>query len=201
MTAANIDRDWEERYREGTTPWDSGIPSKELQRVLAEQGISAGRALELGCGTGTNAVYLAQQGFDVTAVDCAALALERAHEKAAAAGVTVNWIEADVQNFGADLEPFEFVFDRGCYHCCRRVDLPGYLATLQNVTRSGSRYLSLCGNANEQTEGQGPPRVTEDEIRTELGGLFEIDQIREFHFEDPGGVAGPLGWSVLMTRR
>jgi methyl halide transferase len=201
MTAANIDRDWEERYREGTTPWDSGIPSQELQRVLKEEGISPCRSLELGSGTGTNAVFLAQQGFDVTAVDCASLALQRARDKAAVAGVNVIWIEADVQNFGAGLPPFDFVFDRGCYHCCRRVDLPGYLMTLQNVTRPGSRYLSLCGNANEQSEGQGPPRVTEEEIRAELGGLFEIDHIREFHFEDPGGVAGPLGWSVLMTRK
>lgn len=201
MTAANVDRDWEDRYREGTTPWDSGLASKELQRVLAEQGISAGRALELGCGTGTNAVFLAQQGFEVTAVDCASLALERARKRAEAAGVSVQWIEADVQNFGAGLEPFDFVFDRGCYHCCRRVDLPGYLTTLQNVTRPGTRYLSLCGNANEQTEGQGPPRVSEEEIRAELGGLFEIDQLRAFHFEDPGEVEGPLGWSVLMTRK
>jgi methyl halide transferase len=201
MTTANVDRDWEDKYREGNTPWDSGVASKELQRVLSEQGISACRALELGCGTGTNAVFLAGQGFDVTAVDCSSLALESAQQKATAAAVSVNWLEADVQNFGADLEPFEFVFDRGCYHCCRRVDLPGYLQTLENVTAPGTRYLSLCGNANEQTEGQGPPRVTEEEIRNELGGSFEINQIREFRFEDPGGVPGPLGWSVLMTRR
>ena len=98
MTAANIDRDWEERYREGTTPWDSGLPSKELQRILTEQEISDGRALELGCGTGTNAVFLAEQGFDVTAVDCASLALERARTKADDAGVRVRWVEVDVQN-------------------------------------------------------------------------------------------------------
>jgi methyl halide transferase len=201
MTAANIDRDWEDKYREGNTPWDSGLASKELQRALSEHSIAPGRALELGCGTGTNAVFLAQQGFDVTAVDCSSLALEQAREKAVDAGVRVNWIEADVQNFGAGLQPFEFVFDRGCYHCCRRVDLLGYLQTLENVTAPGTRYLSLCGNANEQTEGQGPPRVTEQEIRDELGGLFAIDPIREFRFEDPGGVEGPLGWSVLMTRK
>lgn len=201
MTAANVDRDWDDRYRAGTTPWDSGVPSKELQRVLQEEGISACRALEVGCGTGTNAVYLAQKGFDVTAVDCVTLALDQARQKAADAGVSVNWIEADVQNFGAGEEPFKFIFDRGCYHCCRRVDLPGYLKTLENVTRPGTRYLSLCGNANEQTEGQGPPRVSEDEIRAELGGLFEFDQIREFRFEDSGGAEGPLAWSVLMTRR
>jgi len=199
MATADIDRDWDERYLQGETPWDSGIPSRELQRVLSEHRIASGRALELGCGSGTNAVFLAEQGFDVTAVDCSPTALARARALADQKGITVHWIEADVQNFGADLEPFDFVFDRGCYHCCRRVDLEGYLATLANVTRPGSRYLSLTGNANEQSE-EGPPRVAEEKIRTELGRLFHIDQIRPFHFEDAGGVQGPLGWSVLMTR-
>lgn len=200
MTAADTDRDWTAKYRDGDTPWDSGLASQELIRVLAENGITGGRALELGCGTGTNAVYLAQHGFDVTAVDCTPLALDQARLKARDAGVDIRWIEGDVQRFGADLEPVDLVFDRGCYHCCRRVDLAGYLETLKNVTRPGSRYLSLAGNANEQTE-HGPPRVTEAEIRRELGELFEVDAVREFRFEDPGSVEGPLGWSVLMTRR
>jgi hypothetical protein len=99
------------------------------------------------------------------------------------------------------LEPFDFVFDRGCYHCARRANLDGFLATLRRVSRSGAKYLLLAGNANEQTDSPGPPRVHEDEIRAELGGLFDVDWIRPFRFEDPGGVEGPLGWSCLLTRR
>lgn len=200
MTTANTDRDWNAKYRDADTPWDSGLASKELARVLRELNIVPSRAMELGCGTGTNAVFLAQQGFDVTAVDCSPLALNQARQKATDVGVAVEFILADVERFGAGMEPFDFVFDRGVYHCCRRVDLPGYIATLEHVTRPGTRYLSLAGNANEQTE-HGPPRVTEAEIRAELGGLFEIDMLRAFHFEDAGGVRGPLGWSTLMTRK
>src|SRR5262245_4924543 len=59
---------WENHYRE-RPPWDTGRVSPELQRRLAQFPIPRGRAIELGCGTGTNAVWLAQQGFDVTAVD------------------------------------------------------------------------------------------------------------------------------------
>ena len=110
---ANTDRDWDQRYREGETPWDSGLASQELQRVLQEREIQPCRVLELGCGTGTNAVYLAEQAFDVTAVDCAALALGQARARAAEIRVEVNWVQADVQHFGAELEPFPFVFDRG----------------------------------------------------------------------------------------
>jgi SAM-dependent methyltransferase len=196
---ANTDRDWDARYRTGDTPWDSGLPSRELRRVLEERGLVPCRTLELGCGSGTNAVFLAQRGFRVTAVDCSALALERARQQAADADVSVEWIEGDVQHFGNGQEPFDFVFDRGCYHCCRRVDLRGYLATLRNVTRPGSLLLCLAGNANEQTEG--PPRVTEQQLRDELGGLFDVEFLREFRFQDPGGIDGPLGWSCLLIRR
>lgn len=196
MASANVDRDWQAKYQAGDTPWDSGLESRELQRVLAEQSIAPCRGIDLGCGTGTNAVFLASRGFEMIGVDCAPLALEQARRKARDANVDVHWIEADVQHFGAGLQPFDFVFDRGCFHCCRRVDLEGYRATLRNVTRPGSQCLVLAGNANEQTES-GPPRATEAEIRSELGDLIDFVFIREFRFQDAGGVDGPLGWSCF----
>lgn len=197
---ANVDRNWNERYETGDTPWDSGIPSREMLRVVADHDVGPCRALELGCGSGTNAVALAARGFEVTAVDCAPRALALARNKAAASGVRVHWIEGDVVNFGEGQEPFDFVFDRGCYHCCRLVDCQGYLQTLRNVTRPGSRVLILAGNANEQSE-HGPPRVTESEIREDFAGGWRIVAIREFRFEDAGGVDGPLGWSILLERQ
>lgn len=199
ITSHNLDRDWNARYAAGELPWDSGLPSRELANVLQEYEIPPGRALELGCGTGTNAIWLAQLGFDVTAVDVAPNALRIARDKATTAGVAVTWIEADAQNFGSGREPFDFVFDRGCYHCCRRTDLQGYVHTLKNVTHIGTKFLCLCGNIGEQSDS-GIPRVAEDEIRRELGWLFEFVHLRSFHFEDAGGAQGPLGWSVLMVR-
>lgn len=191
---------WDNRYATANTPWDSGLTSKELRRVLDELQLSSGRALELGCGSGTNAVYLAQRGFDVTAVDFAPLAIERAQKLAAAHGVTVTWQCHDVCNFTAPNAPYDFLFDRGCYHCARRVDLAGYLQTLEHATAVGSRYLVLTGNANEKRE-PGPPTLHEHEIRGELGGLFDVEWIRPFHFEDAGEVQGPLGWSCLLRRK
>jgi SAM-dependent methyltransferase len=199
MAEAKIDRDWDEKYATGDTPWDSGLASRAMLRVIGERQIVPARALELGCGTGTNAIALAQLGFDVTAVDCSARALELARAKAAQAGARVEWVEADVQNFGAHLPPFDFVFDRGCYHCCRRVDLAGYLQTLRNVTRPGSKILILAGNANEQS-AEGPPRVSENEVRSDFREFDELVLLREFHFEDAGGGVGPLGWTILIER-
>jgi SAM-dependent methyltransferase len=72
---------WNQRYEKGDTPWDTGQPSSELQRVVAELALRPCRALELGCGTGANAVWLAQQGFDVTALDLSNWAVERARQR------------------------------------------------------------------------------------------------------------------------
>ena len=78
---------WEEMYQAGTPPWDTGRPSSELIRVVQAKKIGPCRAIELGCGTGTNVVWLAQRGFDVTGVDLAPLAIQRANRRAAEAGV------------------------------------------------------------------------------------------------------------------
>jgi SAM-dependent methyltransferase len=191
--------DWNERYVAGQTPWDSGKPSKELARVLDGEKIQPCRAVELGCGTGTNSVYLASREFDVTGLDCSVTALEQAREKAKDAKVDVKFLEADLCRFHLDLEPFDFIFDRGCYHSVRRLDIAGFLQTLKRLSKPATRYLVLTGNANET--GEGPPRVHEHEIRIDLEGLFEIQFIREFRFEVPDPPQGFLAWSCLMTRR
>src|SRR5690349_17507776 len=101
--------DWDRRYEEGNTPWDSGRPSRELVSVIESGAIPAGRALELGCGTGTNAVYLAQRGFEVTAADLSPLALDRARQRADSAGVKVNWVAADATALPDLVAPFDFL--------------------------------------------------------------------------------------------
>jgi SAM-dependent methyltransferase len=191
---------WDERYRTGNIPWQTAKPSAELVRVVTEDAIAPCRAIDLGCGLGTHSLWLARQGFDVTGVDVSALAIERARPMAAVAGVGVRFLKADLldpPNLGG---PYGFLFDRGCYHVVRAIDVRRYLQTLERVTQPGSLGLVLAGNANEPRTG--PPVVTEDEIRGELGGLFEIVRLREFRFDptetDPGR---PLGWSCLLRRR
>jgi SAM-dependent methyltransferase len=190
---------WEERYRTGDTPWDTGQPSSELQRVAAEEHIRPCRAIELGCGSGTNAVWLAKQGFDVTAVDLSSAAISRARERAASEGVKVSFVCADVLNL-PDLGTYDFVFDRGCYHVVRRIDVQRYQNTLRQVTHPGSAGLVLAGNAREPHE-PGPPVVGEREIREELGTVFEIVWLREFYFDEVKEVGVRfLAWSCLVRR-
>lgn len=211
-----VEMDWNERYVSGNVPWDSGHPSTELRRVVEETSElpRSGRLLELGCGTGTNAVYLARQGFDVTAVDGSREAIERAKARLAAetigeAPLPVAFHVGDVTALPAGLAsgdampsdaPFDVLFDRGCYHCVRLGNLSGFQAMLERVTRPGTMMLLLAGNSKETREGHGPPTVSEEELRAELGRMFEFVRISEFRFDDTGNGFRPLAWSVLLRR-
>jgi methyl halide transferase len=187
-----------QRYVTGDAPWDSGRPSTELVHAL-EAGLLPGkRALEFGCGTGTNAIEMARRGLRVTAVDLIDIPIQRAREKGRQARVEVDFREGDLTRI--DLGgPYEILFDSGVYHGIRTRNLPGFLDTVKRVSRPGTRWLSLAGNAREPHEF-GPPTVREEEIRTELGSLFNFVDIHEFRW-DLRPDFQPLAWSVLMERK
>jgi len=198
MTEAS---DWNDRYRDGNLPWDTGRPSSELQSVLSRHAIPPCRALDIGCGTGTNSVWLAQQGFDVTGVDLAPLAIERAEQGAYAAGVKAQFVVADVLQLSDLGKPFGFFFDRGCYHAVRRSAPERYAPAVAQFLVPGACGLILAGNAREPHD-PGPPVVTEEQMRDELGGAFHILDLHEFRFDEaPGVPVRFLGWSCLVEKR
>lgn len=191
--------DFAERYASGNTPWDSGRPCEELLRVLSAHNFTGSSVLEFGCGTGTNAIELARRGYQVTAVDVVEQAITVARDKARAAAVDVDWRVVDVLKDTLD-GPYDMLFDRGVYHCLRTVDFQSFQVFLKSTTRTGSWWLSLAGNAKEDTD-PGPPVVSEQEIRSELGALFDIIELREFRFTTNESGFRPLGWSILMRRK
>jgi SAM-dependent methyltransferase len=193
--------DWNDRYRDGNLPWDTGRPSSELIRVLQKHPTTPCRALDIGCGTGTNSVWLAQQGFDVTGIDLAPLAVERAEERARAAGVKARFLAADVLHLPDLGGGFGFFFDRGCYHAVRRGAPEQYAPAVARQLAVGARGLVLAGNAREPHD-PGPPVVTEEQIRSELGLAFEILDLHEFRFDDAAAIPENfLGWSCLVEKR
>lgn len=191
--------EFEKSYATGDTPWDSGVPSAELIRVL-DAGLLPGKTvLEIGCGTGTNATEFARRGYRVTAVDFVDSAVKRAREKARRVGVAIEFHVGDAtkMDFG---KTYDILFDRGVYHGIRTSDLTGFLKMVERVTRPGTRWLCLAGNAKEPMEN-GPPVVHEHEFRAELEPLFEILDVREFRFTLDRKDLRPLAWSILMERR
>ncbi|MDP9167790.1 MAG: methyltransferase domain-containing protein, partial [Actinomycetota bacterium] len=98
--------EWDGRYAEREQLW-SGQPNGAL--VTEVEGLSPGRALDVGCGEGADAVWLARAGWDVTAVEVSGLALERAAEHASAAGVAVRWVHAELAEAGVPPGSFDLV--------------------------------------------------------------------------------------------
>ncbi len=118
-------------------PWDSGISPPELFDFLAHH--PAGRAIDLGCGTGTNVITLAQHGWQVTGIDFAPRAIQTARRKLAEAGVQANLSVGDVTDLKGIFGPFDLALDLGCFH-----GIPSrsaYLAELSRVLAPGGYWL------------------------------------------------------------
>jgi 2-polyprenyl-3-methyl-5-hydroxy-6-metoxy-1,4-benzoquinol methylase len=146
---------WDRAYRGQQRPgWDTGLIADDLKRAVSEGHIKPCRIVELGCGSGTNAIFLASQGFDVTAIDVAPTALGIADAKARKAGVGVRWLLADVLNL-PDLGTFDLIFDRGCYHNVRYVNAAGFVEAVRQLSRPGSQALIVssepCGAARSSS--------------------------------------------------
>jgi|AGTN01.1.fsa_nt_gi 2-polyprenyl-3-methyl-5-hydroxy-6-metoxy-1,4-benzoquinol methylase len=198
--------DWNERYETAETPWDSGVPSQNLGEFVEKQLIKPCRTLELGCGTGTNAIYLAQAGFEVTAVDLSELAIKRAKEKAEEKGVSVKFLQGDVTDLPDLGAPFPFIFDRGTYHIVRSINLKGFQKTLERYSAPGGFYLVLAGSTNEPGPAdQGPPRVAPQDLCVELEfDCFDLVSLEETHFHGVnvnGQMFTPMAWKALFRRR
>ena len=189
-----LDR-WDKAYRDGRrAPWDTGKPAPELKRVVEAGIVKPCRTIVLGCGSGTNAVYLADQGFEVTAVDVAPTALSIAAEKASETGVDVRWVLADVLAL-PDLQPFDFVFDRGCYHNVRYVDATGFVESLRRLSRPGTRCLVLS------LDRDGPPGVREKQMRDDFTTLYEFEWLQDSGVEDRDGKVRRESWSLMLRRK
>jgi len=191
---------WDRAYRGNRRPgWDTGKAATELKKAVESGKVRPGKAVVLGCGAGTNAVYLATKGFDVTAIDLAPTALAIGKARAAKARVRVRWVLASVLA-PPEIGPFDFLFDRGCYHGVRRVDAKGFVAAARRLCKPGGQFLIIAGNANEKRR-HGPPRVKEKEIRDEFAEGFEIRWLRETRFDGRDSIAkGPLAWSIMLRR-
>lgn len=190
--------EYRKAYETGTAKWDTGLPNPELVRVIKAGLLPGKTALEFGCGTGTNAIEAARHGYRVTAIDVVDVAVEQARSKARQARVDVDFRAGDLTKAALG-GPYDVLFDLGVYHGIRTRDLPGFLGALERVSRPGTRWLSIAGNAKETLE-YGPPVVAEDEFRAELGPLFRFLEVREFRPDLRGGLK-PLFWSILMERR
>lgn len=165
--------------------------------MIESHRIVAGRTLEIGCGTGTNAIYLAQHGFEVVGIDISPIAVDQARAKAHG---RCRFETVDFLNEAPPDGRFQFVFDRGCFHTFDDDDERTRFA--QNVAAAlvdTGVWLSLIGSTEGPPREMGPPRRSARDIINAIEPSLEIVDLRSGEVSVYGQ---PLkAWSCLSRKR
>ncbi len=187
-----------------TPPWDTKAP-KETVVGWQAAGLVHGDVLDIGCGLGDNAVYLAAHGFKVTGLDISPTALITAERRARDAGVTVTFAVADATKLEGYCDAFDTVIDSGMFHCLDEDGKRSYAAAVHRATRDGATLLMSCFcDANPPDPERPRPVVSQQTLRDVLGGAdwdvvsLEPSTIRR---EMGGEVVEMAFWLVRAQRR
>ena len=187
--------------KEGSALWDIVKPDFNLIQTVTTTPIAPYKALEIGCGTGDNAIWLSGQNFNVAGVDTSEIAIEKARDKAAKANVRCTFAVLNILTDHVDGAPFGFVFDRGCFHTMDSAEQrQSFAIQVQSHMEENGLWLSLIGNADEQRLGEGPRKLTARDIISAVEPYFEILSLVSSHFE-AHLPAPPRAWVCLMRKR
>ena len=189
---------WNESYASGQLPWDTGQPEPLLIELVASGLVTPGPMLEIGAGTGTNAIWMAERGFDVLGVDVSPRAVERAKAKMEGRALRCRFAVLDFLAAPAPDGPFQFVFDRGCFHV---FDEPGerqrFAAHVAAALAPGGLWLSMIGSTEGPPREVGPPRRSAREVVIAIEPMLEIVELRSAEFADHDAKA----WLCLSRQR
>jgi SAM-dependent methyltransferase len=193
---------WDASYHGGPAPWDIGRPQPAIVRLASEGGF-AGTVLDVGCGTGENALLVASLGLPVLGVDVAETALAMAREKAKtkARGIQVEFAAADALHLERLGRKFDTVLDCGLFHTFDGDERRRYAASLTSVTaHDGTLYVLCFSNVGPDT---GPHPISREELMAAFdpsewhvaGAAIQPDRI-ETRFHSGGAPA----WFARIKR-
>jgi SAM-dependent methyltransferase len=209
---ADAARWWDRFYadRARPVPFFAAKPDENLAACLHDGLITAGRALDLGCGPGRNALHLASRGFSVDAVDLSPAAVTWAQDRAREAGAEVRFVCGDA--FAPDTPgldgPYDLIYDSGCFHHLPPHRRVGYLALIDRLLAPGGHFALTCFAAGamgsqlpdaEFYRGSGLHgglAYTPDSLRWIFSDLQEVE-LRPMHDEPPGSPT--FGEPFLLT--
>jgi SAM-dependent methyltransferase len=187
-----------ERAYEGTPTWDIGRAQAAVER-LADGGWIAGKILDVGCGTGENAILLADLGFEVVGVDMVAAAIEKARTKAGRRGVAVEFLVWDALRLAELGRTFDTALDVGLFHSLQPEQRAAYAASLGAAVRPGGRALLLCWSARNPF-GYGPERIRGSDIRASFRRGWRVEDIAEETLETLMEAGTVHAWLARIRR-
>jgi len=183
----------------GRPPWDIGRPQKEFVE-LVRRGEISGSVLDIGCGTGENALFYAGEGYEVWGIDSAPQAIEKAQEKAAGRGLQMHFLVLDALDFTRLNRKFDTATDSGFFHTLSDEDRPVFVNNLAAILSPAGRYFMLCFSELEPA-GYGPRRITEREIRESFRDGWTIHYIRPAIFESRTRAEGSRAWFSSISKK
>jgi len=187
-----------EAYK-GTPPWDIGRPQPAFE-ALVDAGEIAGPVLDVGCGTGENALFLAACGFEVVGVDAVEAAVEAARRKALARGLEAEFLVHDALALEGLGRRFATVVDSGLFHTFDDRERRRFVTSLAAALTLGGHYFVLCFSERELRDG-GPRRVTQAELRDTFGAPpFHVLSIDAAEMATNLDGEGPQAWLARVER-
>ncbi len=176
---------WEERYQQGNTPWDTRITPPEVVQFWAKYPMPAnGVAVDLGCGAGTNAGYIAQQGYFVIGCDLAGNALQLGKERLQRDQTTllprIQFLQVDVTRLPLQNTKANYILDIGCFHGLPFADRPGYVQGVLDNLAPGGYYQLFAFDLlpeSEWTPDKPPRGVAEDEVQTRFAPHLHVVEV------------------------
>jgi SAM-dependent methyltransferase len=182
----------------GTPPWDTGRPQPALLQ-LAESGAVRGRVLDVGCGTGEHALMAAGLGLPTVGVDPASAAIAIAQRKARERELPARFLVWNAFDLGELGEQFDTVLDCGLFHVFSDHERVRYVDSLATVMPPGARLFMLCFS-DRQPAGNGPRRVSQDDIRASFADGWQVDAIEPATIDNNNHPDGVMAWRATITR-
>ena len=200
-----VPTNWDERYQAGkeALPWDIGVEAPELVAVFKSLKTTPQHTLEIGCGTGTNSIWMAQQGCRVVAVDISPTAIANAKEKMKAANVDVDFRTWNIIEKSPVAEAsVDFVFDRGVYHVMEAEQRTVFIDRVAAALSDNGYWLCLAGCADEHRDAneEGPPQLKASDLIDYAQEQFEVHNLARTYFVLPNGKRC-LAWEALFRKR
>jgi 2-polyprenyl-3-methyl-5-hydroxy-6-metoxy-1,4-benzoquinol methylase len=189
--------DFDDIYRDGA-PWDIGRPQNEFVQLEAA-GEIIGSVLDVGCGTGENALFLAAQGHEVWGIDITARAINTAKTKAKERNLHVTFLKQNVLDLHALGKTFETVIDSGLFHVLSDEERSEFATSLASVLCRRGTYFMLCFS-ELQPGSYGPRRVTQAEITNTFGRPWHINYIRPALMESTRSPGSIKAWLASISK-
>lgn len=204
---------WENFYKdkEKPIPFFVDDPDENLMSFIEKSGIR-GKSLDIGCGNGRNAIYLAKKGFDSFGIDLASEPIKWAKGNAEKYGVEVNFDEISFFDYHDESQAYHHIHDSGCMHHIKPHRRAQYLEKVHQLLSDDGCFTLVCFNLNggtnvsdyevyEQKSMKGGLGFSEEKLRKILTPYFDVTDMRVMNTEMDNAFGTELCWAVTMKKK